>query len=149
MNHKDMKRDTFPRLKSERVRQWLLFWLVVGIGCFALVFFLTGTWIGLDVREHCLIAKSRYGGDCVESLIRTVEDESNDFHERNDAIWSLGQLGDPRGESVLKKYHTGTIPNREKYDEMLSQHEIRKARRLIESGFNVTHFVWYDEELLK
>ena len=133
---------------KEKLKQLFLFWSLVGAGFFALVFFLTSTWIGVSVKEKCLIAKSRYSGNCVEALTQLVDDDSASFHERNDAIWSLGQLGDSRAKTVLEKYYTGNIPKKESYNQVLSQYEMKKALKLVDGGFNMTHFVWYDDKLL-
>lgn len=134
---------------KEKLTQWFLYWLVLGFGFFILIFLITSTWIGVDVRERCLAARSKYEGDpafagqdCVEALIQVVDSEDNSFRERNQAIWSLGQLGDERAREVLEKYYTGNIPEREPYDDGLSQYEMKKALKLVDGGFNITHLVW-------
>lgn len=126
----------------EKLSQWFLYWMALGVGFFVLVFLVTSTWIGVSVKEKCLTAKSKYEGDCVDALIQVVDNDSNSLTERNYAIWSLGQLGDERALQVLHKYYTGIIPDREPYKDTLSQYEMKKAIKLIESGFNLTHFVW-------
>jgi hypothetical protein len=126
----------------EKLKEWCLYWLVVGTGTFILVFLVTCTWIGVDVKEQCKIAKGKYEGDCVEALAQVLDDEENSLRERNMATWALGQLGDERALEMLKKYYTGNIPDREPYDKTLSQYELKKAIKLIESGLNLTAFVW-------
>ena len=127
----------WPKFKS-----WLGYWLLVAGGLIVLVFLVTTTWIGVDVRERCLVAKNRYAGDCVAAMIQLVDDESNSFAERNGSIWALGQMGDVRAKAVLEKYYTGNIPDREPLDAGISQYELKKAIALVNGGFNATHFVW-------
>lgn len=131
---------------KKKLKQWFLLWLMIGFGFFILMFLLVSTWIGVAVQEKCLIAKSQYKGDCAEALILTVDGNYNSFAERNDAIWALGQLGDNRAQTVLKKYYTDNIPKREPYDDVLSQYEIKKALNLTNGSFNITHFIWYNEK---
>lgn len=125
-----------------KVRNWILYWVAVGIGVFVLVFLITSTWIGVSVKGKCDIAISKYEGGCVEALIMQVDDNNAGYVERNNAIWALGQMGDKRGKLVLEKYYTGYIPNREPYAEGLSQYEMRKALKLMDGGINITHIVW-------
>lgn len=127
----------------KRYKDWLFYWVAVGVGFFVLFFLVTSSWIGVSVKEKCLAATARYGNDdCVLILIDQVVDKGASFRERNYAIWALGQLGDGRALPVLESMHTGNIPDREPYDAGISQHEIKKAINLIESGFNITAFVW-------
>jgi hypothetical protein len=126
----------------QKLKQWFLFWMIVGVGFFVLIFLVTATWIGVDVRERCLVSQAQYEGDCVEALIQSLDDQSNPFDERNRAIWALGQIGDPRSKEILEKYYTGNIPQREPYNEVLSQYEMKKALKLVNGGWNATHLIW-------
>lgn len=130
------------KIKISKLKDWFFFWAVVGSGTFILFFLVTATWIGFSVHDHCLLAQGRYGGDCVEALIAHLEDEGNPYGERNSAIWALGQLGDPRALPVLEKYFTGNIPNRESWNGVISQYELKKAIKLVKGSYNATHFVW-------
>jgi len=113
-----------------------------GILFFLLIFFLTGTQIGHDVGKRCESAQNRYGGECIDALIKQIADESSQSG-KNDAIWALGQLGDRKALPLLEKYDTGEeIPDREKWGEGISQYELRKAIKLLKSGFNLSAFVW-------
>lgn len=107
------------------------------------MFIYTGQLIGSRVRETCRDALTKYESkDCVSVLIIQADDETAPFRERNYAIWSLGQLGDKRALSTLKEMYTGNIPEREPYDDGISQYELKKAIKLIEGGTNITSFVW-------
>lgn len=129
-------------LRVNNIKNWVLYWVVVGVGAFVLLFLVTSTWIGVDVKQRCQLAQGKYEGDCVEALMATVEGEENSLRERNYAIWALGQLGDSRALPVLRKLYTGNIPDREPYDETLSQYEMKKAIKLLDGGFNATAWVW-------
>lgn len=130
------------KLKLNQTKEWFLYWALVGIGTFILFFIVTCTWIGTSVRDKCTLAQGRYGGDCVEALIAHLQDESNPLRERNSAIWALGQLGDSRALPVLQSYYTGNIPDREPYDQTISQYELKKAINLAQGGFNITAVFW-------
>jgi len=117
---------------------------VVGVGIllFLFVFLITCTQIGYDVKKRCELAQSKYGGDCVDALMSQVADDSSQYG-KNGAIWALGQLGNKKALSFLEKYNTGEkLPDREKWNEGISQYELRKAIKLIRSGFNLSAFVW-------
>lgn len=79
--------------------------------------------------KQCDLAQAKYAGDCVAALIQVLEDEENALEQRNYAIWSLGQLKDERAIPILKKFYTGIIPDKEPYDQTLSQYELKKALR--------------------
>jgi len=116
----------------------------VGILLFLFVFLITCTQIGYDVKKRCELAESRYGGECVDALMSQVADESSQYG-KNDAIWALGQLGDKKALPFLEKYNTGEkLPDHESWSHGISQYELRKAIKLIESGFNISAFVWRD-----
>jgi hypothetical protein len=135
-------KNTFLGFPKEKLMQWFWYWLLVGMSTIVLFFLITFSWIGYDVRDKCGVAKAKYEGDCTEALIKTVDDESNLLRERNESIWALGQLGDRRALEVVQKYYTGEIPDREPYDEVLSQYEMKKAIKLLDGGFNAGAFLW-------
>ena len=120
----------------------LLYLAAIGASIFLLFFVIACTWIGYEVKNQCQMAQYKYKGDCVEVLIAVLKDEKNTYHQRNDAIWSLGQLGDKRALPVLKSFYTGKIPAREPYNKMISQYELRKAINLAGGGINISAFIW-------
>ena len=132
------------KINKKNTRDWIFYWIVVGGGIFVLLFLVTSTWIGFGVKERCMLAQGRYGGGCVDALISHFEDENNPYGERNSAIWALGQLGDEKAIPVLENYYTGNIPDREPWNEMISQYELKKAINLTRGGFNITAFIWRD-----
>ncbi len=123
-----------------------LFCYIAGVGIllFLFVFLITCTQIGYNVKRQCELSQSKYGGECVDALMSQVADDSSQYG-KNIAIWALGQLGDKRALPFLEKYDTGEkLPEREKWDEGISQYELRKAIKLLKSGFNLSAFVWRD-----
>jgi len=138
-----MKKNKIIGFDKDGLKQWFLYWVILGIGFFVLFFLITSTWIGVSVREKCLVAQGRYSDtSCAEALMQTLDDESNSYRDRNNAIWALGQLGDPKALETVEKYYTGDIPSREPYDKGLSQYEMKKAIKLLNGGLNITHIVW-------
>ncbi|MFA5128659.1 MAG: HEAT repeat domain-containing protein [Patescibacteria group bacterium] len=116
----------------------------VGILVFLFVFLVTCTQIGYDVKKRCELAQSRYGGECVDALMSQVADES-DRYGKNDAIWALGQLGDKKALPFLETYdNRQPLLDRESWNEGISQYELRKAIKLLKSGFNISAFIWRD-----
>lgn len=121
-----------------------LAWYILGVGVlfFLFIFFVSCTLIGYGVKKQCAAAQNKYGGDCVMALTDLVANKSSQYG-KNDAIWALGQLGDKRALPFLEKYDTGEkIKGREKWAEGISQYELRKAIKLLKSGFNLSAFVW-------
>lgn len=129
-------------MKIKHLKEKLFFALAIGVSIFLLFFFITGTWIGHDVKNICQQAKRDYSGDCVEALIAVLEDKNKGFRERNNAIWALGQFGDSRALPVLESYYTGNIPDREPLDDTISQYELKKAVNLTSGGTNISAFIW-------
>jgi len=129
-------------MKYISIRKLFLYAIALGIGGFFLFFITTCLYIGTQVDDRCQYAMSEYDGDCVESLISLLNDESNGYRTRNSAIWALSQLGDSRALLVLQSYYTGDIPEREPLDQSLSQYELKKAINLTSGGFNMGAWVW-------
>jgi len=118
--------------------------LAVGIIVFVFMFVILSIEIGHDVKKRCETAQVFYGGECVDALMSQIADESRTAG-KNDAIWALGQLGDQKALPFLKKYDNGQpLPDREPWNEGISQYELRKAIKLLESGNNITAFIWRD-----
>ena len=63
--------------------------------------------IGSAVRAYSQNAQTYFHGKRVEALIAMVECESCYLPDRNNAVWTLGQLDDTRALPVLEKYYVG------------------------------------------
>ena len=111
---------------------------VIGI----LLYLITSLWIGSDVRRYCKTAKKIYGGDCVTALSELLNDKTMPFRDRNNAVWALGQLGDTKALPYITKFYTGIIPEKESYENQISQHELEKALKLIQGGVNISAIIW-------
>lgn len=132
-------------MKIKNLREYFLYLLAIGISIFLLVFFIGSVWIGYEVNNNCQNAQRQYGGDCVEALIAQLNDDTQNYRVRNEAIWSLGQFGDVRANLTLEKYYSGDIPDREPLDKMISQYELKKAINLINGGVNLPALIWRTE----
>jgi len=128
--------------KTKKFMRVLGYLAILGISLFVMLFVVSSTWIGYNVKNECASAISHYGGDCVEALSAQLLDENLDYGTRNSTTWALGEIGDRRALPVLERLFTGDIPARESWDGTLSQYELRKAIKLIKSGFNLTHWAW-------
>ncbi|MBD3281630.1 hypothetical protein GF391_02680 [Candidatus Uhrbacteria bacterium] len=109
---------------------------------FIIIFLATALSIGTSVKNNCNKAQSQFEGNCVEALIQTLEADFTSYADKNSAIWTLGQLGDDRALPLLESKFTGTIPEREKWNEGISQYELSKAINLLKGGFNLSAFIW-------
>jgi hypothetical protein len=130
------------KMKIKNIKEKIFYAIAIGVSIFFLFFFIGASWISYEVKDQCQEAKREYGGDCVESLISLLDDESKGFRARNNAIWSLGQLGDGRALPVLQNYYTGIIPEREPLDKSISQYELKKAINLTSGGPNIIAWIW-------
>jgi HEAT repeat protein len=63
--------------------------------------------IGSGVRAYSQTAQAHFPAKRVQALIAMVGCESCNMQDRNHAVWTLGQLDDPRALPVLEKYYTG------------------------------------------
>jgi len=129
-------------MAKHRDLEGLLYISAIGASICLLLFVVTCTIIGYEVKDICSDAKAEYKGDCVGSLITMLEDETQSFRERNSAIWALGQLGDSRALPVLDRFYTGEIPEREALSGGISQYELKKAINLASGGLNITTWAW-------
>lgn len=120
----------------------LIYLFAIGVSILLLFFVVICTWIGYEVKSQCQSAVREYGGDCSEALSQLLNDENRGFRARNDAIWSLGQLGDKRSLPILESHYTGVIPEREPLDQVISQYELKKAIHLTSGGLNLSAIVW-------
>lgn len=98
--------------------------MIVGLSVLFLLFFVASSAIGNEVKNQCQKAINEYGEDCTLALSQMVNDQRKDFRSRNDAIWALGQLGDPRALGALESHYTGVIPEKEPLHASLSQYEL-------------------------
>lgn len=120
-------------------KPWLLFSCILLTIC--LVSFISlSLIIDRSVNQLCHTAQQLYNSSCVDALTHTVDDEHRTYRERNDAIWALGQLGDPTALPTLQTHYSGNTTNAQ-YDEELSQYELQKAIKLLEGGINITRLV--------
>jgi hypothetical protein len=95
--------------------------------------------IGLSVRSESNRALLKFGGDRVEALIAEVDCETCALHNRNQAVWALGQLRDKRALPVLHKYFTGGPCN---HNREICQDELRKALQWTEGNSLMAPRLW-------
>ncbi|MFA6368982.1 MAG: HEAT repeat domain-containing protein [Candidatus Shapirobacteria bacterium] len=125
-----------------KIKKPFIYLFSLGLSLFLLFFVVTSTWIGYDVKSKCRQAKLDYSGTCTQALSSLLKDENRSFSSRNSAIWALGQLGDSSSLPVLQNFYTGYIPDREPFNEMISQYELKKAIKLVDGGTNITAIFW-------
>lgn len=110
-----------------------IIFLIIASGFFSLFYV---------VSKTCNLAKEKHGGNCQMAMVKVLEDEKAIPREKNDAIWSLGQMADQESLPALEKIYAGKVPEgREPLDEVLSQYEIEKAIRWCKNG-NITSWMY-------
>lgn len=124
------------------VAKYTMLIITIGIHTFIMLIVILNLWIRFEVKTQCQNATREYNKHCVESLIYLVKDNGKNYKARNNAIWTLGQLGDKRSLPVLQSLYTGVIPNREPLDKGISQYELKKAIHLVSSGTNFFAIFW-------
>lgn len=96
-------------MRNNTIRQYLLGGALVGVAL------LCGGWgylhltIQSDVEKSSQVAQEVFPhpGDDVAALMAIVESAQHSLRERNQAVWALGHLRDPRALSVLEAAYTG------------------------------------------
>lgn len=132
------------KIKTKLIKQYFLYLCALGVSIFILFFIILCTWIGFEIKNVCHEAKNTYGNKlgCSQALAKTLDDDKQSFKNKNDAIWALGEIGNPDSLPVLKKYYTGIIPAREPLYKTISQYELKKAINLTSGGLNISAFIW-------
>jgi PBS lyase HEAT-like repeat len=110
---------------------------------FLFIFFVASSWIGFGVKENCSKAQNQFEGSCIEALMQVVDADFTSYDDKNSAVWALGQLGDNQALPLLESKYQGSVPEgREKWNEVLSQHELSKAIKLLNGGWNISAAFW-------
>jgi hypothetical protein len=79
---------------------------------------------GLDEWRKRAQAAHPHDGDDVAALIAYVQSDSHRLHDRDLAVWALGQARDERAQPVLQAFVTGEECDHSKN---LCQSELKKA----------------------
>jgi hypothetical protein len=109
---------------SAGLRYW---WPLVVLGIAVCLYAsLAGLEWWLQERAHGLGTRAmrEFPGDEVEALSSLVQSKSHPLPARNDAIWALAQLADPRALPALQRLETGRNCEHERF---VCQYELRKA----------------------
>lgn len=123
------------------MKQKIIYIISISLSIFILFFIITCSWIGFEVKNQCENAMQKYNKkDCITALSLVLENKNENYKSKNDAIWTMGQIGDKKALNTLNKYYTGIIPEKEPYNKMISQYELKKALNLVNGGFNITKF---------
>ncbi|MCU0639955.1 MAG: hypothetical protein MUF59_08810 [Candidatus Krumholzibacteria bacterium] len=133
----DLEKSTadFPSRLRPRLLRIFYFTLAFLVIAFLAICFIIGHGVN-SISEKAL---RDHPGDKVAALMALVESEQHTYHDRNHAVWALGQLGDPRALPLLRKYYTGGESDE---NTSLSQYELEKAIALCEGETNIGAFIW-------
>lgn len=129
-------------MKNKKLKRILIFSIIsIVLLFFALVVSIYSI-LFLEVRRNCNKAISEYKTTCQEALIKTFQSNNTTIREKNDAIWTLGQLADKNSLPFLKSIYKDMMPDREPLNKVISQYEIRKAIKWSEKG-NWTSWMYF------
>ena len=97
-----------------------------------------GLIIGTSLRSITQTAQTRFPGNRAEALIALVNCQSCDRHDRNNAVWALGQLDDPRALPILETRYA------ENHGAPLDREKLQIALRHLrhEDGNRGEAFLW-------
>jgi hypothetical protein len=91
--------------------------------------------IRVPLKSMCEEAQAEFGKDCVESLCAYLESDKHTLSEKNQAIWALGQMADPRALTTLEKFYTGEpCPKPCNKEDRICQYELAKAIQWCNEG---------------
>lgn len=121
---------------------WILPIILIFLTLFAITLLVFAGWLRYSVFSICQSAQTQFKGNCVESLSKVINDESQSFRSRNDAVWAVGQLARPEALPTLKTHYTGVTSAREPLDSTLSQYELAKAIHWCENGNGTSWLYW-------
>lgn len=107
----------------------------------AIAIVLLSLWIETTYNSICDGAMREHSGARVNALMACVESEECSYHEKNRALWALGQLGDRSVLPSLRGQLTGKPCDHQR--DGLCQGELNEAiEKLDSSQFNLPAFLW-------
>lgn len=127
-------------MKNKFIRSLKLF-IIIGFVFSFVVVVGTFTTIYSSVSKTCVSAKAKYGTDCLNAMILTLESQDNTIEEKNHSIWVLGQLSDKSALPFLKNLFTSVPMENKPLDKEISQYELSKAIQWCEKG-NLTSWMY-------
>ncbi|UCG59977.1 MAG: hypothetical protein JSU70_10740 [Phycisphaerales bacterium] len=131
---KTRKNTSFSKRWS-KLKKVITYGLLIGSGLALVAFTLTFWVIFRDVKVISGQATQEFEGNCVEALIAYVESDDHSFKEKHNAMWALGEIGDPRALPTLERLRTGkpcTKPCRS--DQYICQCQLAKSIRFRKGG---------------
>jgi hypothetical protein len=124
---------------KEFLKKFLLYGIPTGIILLIVAYGLACWSIGAGVKSISEEALAVYAGDTIEALMKYVDSEEQSLQQRNRAVWTLGQIGDPKALPVLEKFYTGEQCD---HSQSLCQHELEKAIKACKGSFNAGRWAW-------
>ncbi len=101
-------------------------------------------YIGHQVRDAIAVAQSSSIGDPVTALLAVVNSPDATLEVKNQAIWALGQLGDPRALPILEPLVSGEECD---HAQQICQQGLEKAIPLCRGERNFGALVWRHGDL--
>ena len=131
MTRDDRRIDREIKMDFKKLRKVLMIGFIACLMLCAGAFGFLRWSIQNSLDEWCVKVQEDHPhpGDDVAALIAFVQSDSHSLHDRNLAVWALGQARDARALSVLQAFVTGEKCDHSKN---LCQHELKKAMKLSE-----------------
>ncbi len=88
-----------------------------------------GTFIStyINVSKSCKNVKNKYGTDCVDGMIKTLESVNTSAEEKNHAIWVLGKLADKKASPTLRSLYARSLSKYGALDKKINERKLVKA----------------------
>ena len=118
--------------------------LTIAVSALFLFYIGSSLVIGSQVQDVISAAQKNHPTDPNSALLAVVNSENLPLAERNQAVWALGQLGDPQAISSLQALYTGKECD---HDNEVCQHELEKALKLCQGSQNIGALIWRHGEI--
>lgn len=124
-------------------RRWKLIVLTFLV-CLVAAYLGLSLLIGQHVRQAVAKAQLFQPGDPVAALLAVVHSPDKSLEERDQAVWALGQMGDPVALGPLERLYTGEPCD---HEFILCQKELKTAIELCGGEYNISALIWRHGEL--
>ena len=124
------------------IKKVLFLLLPTGVIAITILFAISCVLIFSSVESICTKAENEFKCDHVEALIALIDSEKFNFEDKNKAIWALGQIGAKKALPSLEKLYTGSTRKRCDRSKYISQYELQRAIKFINSDFIATRWMY-------
>ena len=127
-----------------RLRRFVIFTSSIVFSFIIILYGIICWTIFADVKGICNHAKEEFNGDVITSLTKLLNSDKYGYKDKNDAIWAMGQIGDPKALPVLESFYTGKPCERPcSLNKSICQRELKKAIQACNGAFSATKWMYF------